>query len=168
MKDCRLFLSHWKIVEELRSSYSHRAGFCADVFKTDFTIGVFFLATISFLSLFLLPSSGTNELITREHIVPRVRDVHARRHLQEQQAAELLRKAEQAGIIAPPIPKPEIAGSDDNEARRITVKQMTKFAWDSYRKYAWGSNELRPISKRGHSSSVFGMGEMGANYSGCY
>ncbi|VDK71854.1 unnamed protein product [Cylicostephanus goldi] len=39
---------------------------------------------------------------------------------------------------------------------------MTKFAWDNYRKYAWGQNELRPVSKRGHSASVFGMGDIGA------
>lgn len=125
-------------------------------------ISVFILATVSFFSLFLLPSTGSDELFNREHIVPRVRDVYARRQVLEQQAAELRRKAEEAGIVAPPIPRPEVAGSDYNEARRVTVKQMTKFAWDSYRRHAWGSNELRPISKRGHSSSIFGMGEMGA------
>lgn len=26
---------------------------------------------------------------------------------------------------------------------------MMKFAWDSYKKYAWGANELRPVSKTG-------------------
>ncbi|VDL79419.1 unnamed protein product [Nippostrongylus brasiliensis] len=125
-------------------------------------IGVVFLTTVSLLSLFLLPSSGTDEYLRGEHIVPHVRDMDSRRVLQEQQAAELRRKAEEAGIVAPPIPKPEVAAGDDNEARRVTVKQMTKFAWDSYRKYAWGSNELRPVSKTGHSASVFGMGDMGA------
>uniref|UniRef100_H3C0R9 alpha-1,2-Mannosidase n=1 Tax=Tetraodon nigroviridis TaxID=99883 RepID=H3C0R9_TETNG len=34
--------------------------------------------------------------------------------------------------------------------------QMMKHAWESYRRYAWGSNELRPVSKRGHSSNLFG------------
>lgn len=38
-----------------------------------------------------------------------------------------------------------------------------KFAWDGYRKYAWGENELKPISKTGHSSSVFGRGQLGAS-----
>ena len=33
---------------------------------------------------------------------------------------------------------------------------MTKHAWDGYVKYAWGQNELKPISKRGHTASVFG------------
>ncbi|KAM7368411.1 hypothetical protein PAMP_014633 [Pampus punctatissimus] len=40
--------------------------------------------------------------------------------------------------------------------RRAKVKQMMKHAWDSYRHYAWGSNELRPVSKQGHSSNLFG------------
>lgn len=33
---------------------------------------------------------------------------------------------------------------------------MTKHAWDNYVRYAWGKNELRPISKRGHTGSIFG------------
>uniref|UniRef100_A0A3B4DYQ5 alpha-1,2-Mannosidase n=1 Tax=Pygocentrus nattereri TaxID=42514 RepID=A0A3B4DYQ5_PYGNA len=33
---------------------------------------------------------------------------------------------------------------------------MMQFAWDNYKHYAWGSNELRPVSKQGHSSNLFG------------
>lgn len=29
-------------------------------------------------------------------------------------------------------------------------------------RYAWGKNELRPISKRGHSASIFGAVSLGA------
>ena len=39
---------------------------------------------------------------------------------------------------------------------------MTKDAWESYVKYAWGENELKPISQRGHSSSIFGPSRLGA------
>ena len=39
---------------------------------------------------------------------------------------------------------------------------MMRHAWDSYVKYAWGKNELRPQSKRGHSASIFGSSSMGA------
>ena len=39
---------------------------------------------------------------------------------------------------------------------------MMKHAWDNYVTYAWGRNELRPVSKRGHSASVFGSSPMGA------
>ena len=37
-----------------------------------------------------------------------------------------------------------------------------KHAWDGYVKYAWGTNEVRPISLRGHSASIFGSASMGA------
>ncbi|XP_074660348.1 mannosyl-oligosaccharide 1,2-alpha-mannosidase IA-like [Tubulanus polymorphus] len=46
--------------------------------------------------------------------------------------------------------------------RRDTVRQMMKFAWDGYAKFAWGSNELRSVTKRGHSASVFGATAFGA------
>uniref|UniRef100_A0AAX7UIR6 alpha-1,2-Mannosidase n=1 Tax=Astatotilapia calliptera TaxID=8154 RepID=A0AAX7UIR6_ASTCA len=36
------------------------------------------------------------------------------------------------------------------------AEKMMKHAWDSYKQYAWGSNELRPVSKHGHSSNLFG------------
>lgn len=39
---------------------------------------------------------------------------------------------------------------------------MMKHAWDNYKLYAWGKNELRPISKRGHTSSIFGSSNLGA------
>ena len=39
---------------------------------------------------------------------------------------------------------------------------MMKHGWDNYVKYAWGKNELKPVSKRDHSGSVFGSASMGA------
>ncbi len=39
---------------------------------------------------------------------------------------------------------------------------MMKHAWDGYAAYAWGKNEVRPISKRGHSASIFGSSSLGA------
>uniref|UniRef100_A0A672FQ56 alpha-1,2-Mannosidase n=1 Tax=Salarias fasciatus TaxID=181472 RepID=A0A672FQ56_SALFA len=44
----------------------------------------------------------------------------------------------------------------ETRERRAKVKEMMKHAWDGYRRYAWGSNELRPVSKQGHSSNLFG------------
>uniref|UniRef100_A0A4W3JSY4 alpha-1,2-Mannosidase n=1 Tax=Callorhinchus milii TaxID=7868 RepID=A0A4W3JSY4_CALMI len=35
-------------------------------------------------------------------------------------------------------------------------KSMMKFAWDNYKQYAWGTNELKPISRSGHTSGLFG------------
>ncbi|XP_078423378.1 mannosyl-oligosaccharide 1,2-alpha-mannosidase IA-like [Cetorhinus maximus] len=53
--------------------------------------------------------------------------------------------------------------SADQDARshREKVKEMMKFAWDNYRQYAWGTNELKPLSKSGHTSGLFG-GLLGA------
>uniref|UniRef100_A0A8C6KK37 alpha-1,2-Mannosidase n=1 Tax=Nothobranchius furzeri TaxID=105023 RepID=A0A8C6KK37_NOTFU len=44
----------------------------------------------------------------------------------------------------------------ETRERRAKIKEMMKHAWDGYRRYAWGSNELRPVSKQGHSSNLFG------------
>lgn len=37
-----------------------------------------------------------------------------------------------------------------------------KHAWENYVRYAWGKNELKPISKRGHGASIFGNMPLGA------
>ncbi|VDN37851.1 unnamed protein product [Dibothriocephalus latus] len=39
---------------------------------------------------------------------------------------------------------------------------MMRHAWKSYKTHAWGSNELRPLSKRGHQPSVLGRAPLGA------
>lgn len=33
---------------------------------------------------------------------------------------------------------------------------MTLLAWNSYKEHAWGKNELKPISKSGHTPGIFG------------
>ncbi|KAI3356041.1 hypothetical protein L3Q82_017312 [Scortum barcoo] len=40
--------------------------------------------------------------------------------------------------------------------------QMMKHAWDSYRQYGWGHNELKPLAKKGHSTNIFGNSQLGA------
>ncbi|KAG7316380.1 hypothetical protein KOW79_019921 [Hemibagrus wyckioides] len=44
----------------------------------------------------------------------------------------------------------------ETREKRAKIKEMMQFAWDNYKRYAWGSNELRPVSKQGHSSNLFG------------
>ncbi|XP_038023083.1 mannosyl-oligosaccharide 1,2-alpha-mannosidase IA isoform X5 [Anas platyrhynchos] len=44
----------------------------------------------------------------------------------------------------------------DARARRMKIKEMMKFAWDSYKQYAFGKNELRPLTKNGHIGNMFG------------
>ncbi|XP_069091494.1 mannosyl-oligosaccharide 1,2-alpha-mannosidase IA [Pleurodeles waltl] len=40
--------------------------------------------------------------------------------------------------------------------KRNKVREMMKYAWDNYKRYAWGLNELKPVSKQGHASNLFG------------
>uniref|UniRef100_A0A8C3RJA4 alpha-1,2-Mannosidase n=1 Tax=Chelydra serpentina TaxID=8475 RepID=A0A8C3RJA4_CHESE len=44
----------------------------------------------------------------------------------------------------------------DVRQKRAKIKEMMKHSWDNYKRYAWGLNELKPISKQGHSSNLFG------------
>ncbi|XP_032307826.1 mannosyl-oligosaccharide alpha-1,2-mannosidase IA isoform X1 [Drosophila ananassae] len=46
--------------------------------------------------------------------------------------------------------------------RRDHVKQMMEHAWHNYKLYAWGKNELRPLSQRAHVGSIFGSYDLGA------
>ena len=66
------------------------------------------------------------------------------------------------GGVGPPC----ISGGEDKDSearqRRDHVRGMMKHAWDNYVTYAWGKNELRPVSKRGHTASIFGVSSMGA------
>ncbi|KAM9806563.1 mannosyl-oligosaccharide 1,2-alpha-mannosidase IA isoform X1 [Syngnathus typhle] len=47
-------------------------------------------------------------------------------------------------------------GDPKTDKRREKVKEMMKFAWDNYKQYAWGKNELRPLTKNGHIGNMFG------------
>ncbi|CAG9795291.1 unnamed protein product [Diatraea saccharalis] len=49
----------------------------------------------------------------------------------------------------------------DSNNRRHHIIEMMRHAWNNYKLYAWGKNELKPISKRAHLSSVFGSGNLG-------
>jgi mannosyl-oligosaccharide alpha-1,2-mannosidase len=42
--------------------------------------------------------------------------------------------------------------------RSLFVKQMMKHSWNSYVQYAWGLNELEPISKNGTSTDGYLLG----------
>ena len=34
--------------------------------------------------------------------------------------------------------------------------KMMQFAWDGYKKYAWGASEVRPVSKQRRNPGFFG------------
>ncbi|XP_030381621.1 mannosyl-oligosaccharide alpha-1,2-mannosidase IA isoform X1 [Scaptodrosophila lebanonensis] len=46
--------------------------------------------------------------------------------------------------------------------KRAHVVQMMQHAWHNYKLYAWGKNELRPLSQRPHTGSIFGSYDLGA------
>ncbi|XP_037937604.1 mannosyl-oligosaccharide alpha-1,2-mannosidase IA isoform X3 [Teleopsis dalmanni] len=48
------------------------------------------------------------------------------------------------------------------EEKRLKVKEMMVHAWQNYKLYAWGKNELKPLSQRPHSGSIFGAYDLGA------
>ncbi|XP_062841478.1 mannosyl-oligosaccharide 1,2-alpha-mannosidase IA isoform X1 [Trichomycterus rosablanca] len=60
------------------------------------------------------------------------------------------------------LPKPALGAERGKPAdpqtaqRRDKVREMMKFAWDSYRQNAWGKNELRPLTRNGHIGNMFG------------
>uniref|UniRef100_A0A8B9HAT0 alpha-1,2-Mannosidase n=1 Tax=Astyanax mexicanus TaxID=7994 RepID=A0A8B9HAT0_ASTMX len=69
----------------------------------------------------------------------------------------------------PPVPMPKVVGINDGDPgdpdvkeKRDKIREMMKHAWDSYRQYGWGHNELKPIAKKGHSTNIFGNSQMGA------
>merc|ERR1719489_252725 len=46
--------------------------------------------------------------------------------------------------------------------KRNTIKEMMQFAWDGYKKYAWGASEIRPVSKQRRNPGFFGESDIGA------
>ncbi len=45
---------------------------------------------------------------------------------------------------------PQVKGNADKRNNAEIVKQEFLHAWNAYKKYAWGSDELKPVSKTGH------------------
>ncbi|XP_071800570.1 mannosyl-oligosaccharide 1,2-alpha-mannosidase IA-like [Asterias amurensis] len=77
---------------------------------------------------------------------------------QEKKQADILKVNADGGLELPD-------GEPDDELskeRRNAVKEMMLHAWNGYEKYAWGANELKPISHVGHSASIFGRSSVGA------
>uniref|UniRef100_A0A8C8DHQ1 alpha-1,2-Mannosidase n=1 Tax=Oryzias sinensis TaxID=183150 RepID=A0A8C8DHQ1_9TELE len=60
-------------------------------------------------------------------------------------------------LLKPPLGRDNGKPADPTtNERREKVKEMMKFAWDNYKTYAWGKNELRPLTKNGHIGNMFG------------
>ncbi|KAK3097401.1 hypothetical protein FSP39_009319 [Pinctada imbricata] len=81
-----------------------------------------------------------------------------RKKAEEEEKARQVNKVHEGGVGA----QGGEPSDEDTKSKRDTIREMMKHAWVNYEKYAWGSNELRPISKRGHSASIFGTLNLGA------
>uniref|UniRef100_A0A1I7X9P9 alpha-1,2-Mannosidase n=1 Tax=Heterorhabditis bacteriophora TaxID=37862 RepID=A0A1I7X9P9_HETBA len=46
--------------------------------------------------------------------------------------------------------------------RREKIKEMMIHAWNGYKNYSWGANEVRPIAKRVNNQAIFGGRDMPA------
>uniref|UniRef100_A0A7N5ZWW8 alpha-1,2-Mannosidase n=1 Tax=Anabas testudineus TaxID=64144 RepID=A0A7N5ZWW8_ANATE len=82
---------------------------------------------------------------------------------------EDLKKKDAGPKPLPPVPMPRVVGVSDGEPpepdvkeKRDKIREMMKHAWDSYRQYGWGHNELKPLAKKGHSTNIFGNSQLGA------
>ncbi|XP_065362923.1 mannosyl-oligosaccharide alpha-1,2-mannosidase IA isoform X2 [Calliphora vicina] len=69
--------------------------------------------------------------------------------------------------VSTPLSPSVLVISDKNTSmidyeKRAQVVEMMQHAWQNYKLYAWGKNELRPLSQRAHSSSIFGSMDLGA------
>lgn len=60
-------------------------------------------------------------------------------------------------LLKPPMGRENGKTNDPKtNEMRDKVKEMMKFAWDNYKLYAWGKNELRPLTRNGHIGNMFG------------
>uniref|UniRef100_A0AAY4BNL6 alpha-1,2-Mannosidase n=1 Tax=Denticeps clupeoides TaxID=299321 RepID=A0AAY4BNL6_9TELE len=97
-------------------------------------------------------------LEAKDTLQRRVEDIQQEIRGDKQQVAQDLQRADDVHL--PPVEFVRTRGATGHEPPRNTLRDkrlhMMKFAWDNYKRYAWGSNELRPVSKQGHSSNLFG------------
>ncbi|XP_068602066.1 mannosyl-oligosaccharide 1,2-alpha-mannosidase IB [Brachionichthys hirsutus] len=97
-------------------------------------------------------------------------ELQAEIQTEKNKVKEDLKKRNAAPKPLPPVPVPKVVGVSDGEPpeadakeKRDKIREMMKHAWDSYRQYGWGHNELKPLAKKGHSTNIFGNSQLGAS-----
>ena len=80
----------------------------------------------------------------------------------ENSLKELQKDAGALGRLEPYNSAVGAPSNPDIIEKRNVVRDMMKRAWDGYSKYAWGANELKPMSKSRHSANIFGSSDTGA------
>ncbi|OWF42049.1 mannosyl-oligosaccharide 1,2-alpha-mannosidase IA-like [Mizuhopecten yessoensis] len=94
----------------------------------------------------------------KEKMIQKKKEVEAQQKEEEQEKLKEVQKDHEGGLGAQGgEPKDE-----ETAERRAEIRRMMLHAWNNYEKHSWGANELRPITKRGHSASIFGTLSLGA------
>ncbi|GLD56643.1 mannosyl-oligosaccharide 1,2-alpha-mannosidase IB [Lates japonicus] len=95
-------------------------------------------------------------------------ELQAEIQTEKNKVMEDLKKKDTGPKPLPPVPMPKVVGVSDGEPpepdvkeKRDKIREMMKHAWDSYRQYGWGHNELKPLAKKGHSTNIFGNSQPG-------
>uniref|UniRef100_A0A8C7X132 alpha-1,2-Mannosidase n=1 Tax=Oryzias sinensis TaxID=183150 RepID=A0A8C7X132_9TELE len=111
------------------------------------------LVTLCFGALFFLPDSVRLKrlFLSKTEIQPVTAGSRSENDV------TVKRPKEQECLLKPPLGRDNGKPADPTtNERREKVKEMMKFAWDNYKTYAWGKNELRPLTKNGHIGNMFG------------
>ncbi|XP_073166689.1 mannosyl-oligosaccharide 1,2-alpha-mannosidase IB isoform X4 [Lepidochelys kempii] len=94
-------------------------------------------------------------------------EIRAEIQTEKNKVAQEMKKKDSKPL--PPVPVPNLIGINsedpadkDIREKRDKIKEMMKHAWENYRQYGWGHNELKPIARKGHSTNIFGNSQMGA------
>ncbi|XP_038657937.1 mannosyl-oligosaccharide 1,2-alpha-mannosidase IB isoform X2 [Scyliorhinus canicula] len=93
--------------------------------------------------------------------------IRAEIQTEKNRVAQDMKKRE--GKQLPHVPIPKLVGINngdpgdpDTREKQEKIKEMMKHAWGNYRQYAWGHNELKPLSRKGHTTNIFGNSQLGA------
>ncbi|CAL1536742.1 unnamed protein product [Lymnaea stagnalis] len=118
-------------------------------------IGILLLCTVV-VAIFILPGILSNEDKSREE---ELKKAELDQHIEKE--AERLSANNNANQMMPPLEEHSLISTYDffgqtQSARQKEIVSAFKHAWAAYKKYAWGHDELHPISKT--STEWFGTG----------
>ena len=103
-------------------------------------------------------------LFIKQQIADKKKQIEEKRLQQEKE--EMLKQLHEdnsvVGKIKPYDHSQGMPKDPDIIEKRNTVRDMMKLAWKGYETFAWGANELKPISKSRHSANIFGNADTGA------
>uniref|UniRef100_A0A8C9Y388 alpha-1,2-Mannosidase n=1 Tax=Sander lucioperca TaxID=283035 RepID=A0A8C9Y388_SANLU len=132
--------------------------------------------TLCFGAFFFLPDNSKHkrfDLGLEDVLIPHIDSPKEGKHASGQESSSsprkrkrILKRARGRRFVAVTLHSC-FAKSEDFTASNVLLCchfffQMMKHAWDSYRQYGWGHNELKPLAKKGHSTNIFGNSQLGA------